>query len=64
MPYPNMPKEKWAMMDKCVADIKTKGNTTNPYAICFDSIMGVKKGINRMMPKKSKPKYKILSRKQ
>ncbi len=40
-----MPKEKWGEMERCVADVKAKGGTTNPYAVCYDSIMGKKKRI-------------------
>ena len=40
MPYANMPKSKWATMDRCVADVKAKGKGKNAYAICYASIMG------------------------
>jgi len=38
-----MPKEMWGEMEKCVANVKSKGGVDNPYAVCYDSIMGKKK---------------------
>ena len=43
MPYPNMPKDKWDEMERCVAEVKARGGVDNPYAVCYDSIMGKKK---------------------
>ena len=43
MPYANMPKSKWAEMERCVAKVKSKGGGKNAYAICYSSIMGAKK---------------------
>jgi hypothetical protein len=39
MPYPGIPKSKWPAMERCVADLKAKGDG-NPYAICHASVMG------------------------
>lgn len=43
MPYPNMPKSKWAAMERCVAEVKAEGGVKNPYAVCHASIMGKKR---------------------
>jgi hypothetical protein len=40
MPYNNMPKSKWAAMERCTADVKAKGKVDNPYSVCYSSIMG------------------------
>lgn len=50
MPYPNLPKEKWNEMDKCVADVK--GKVKNPYAVCYASITGKKRIWKRSLGKK------------
>lgn len=38
MPYPNLPKELWPAMEKCVSEVKAKGKVKNPYAICYSSV--------------------------
>ena len=43
MPYPNMPKSKWAAMEKCVREVKAKNPGKNAYAICYISLMHGKK---------------------
>jgi len=43
MPYANLPKSLWPRMEKCVADVKAKGDVKNAYAICYTSVM--KRGV-------------------
>jgi hypothetical protein len=40
MPYANVPKALWGKMDRCVADVKAKGNVSNAYAVCYKSVVG------------------------
>jgi len=42
MPYRNLPKSKWAAMERCVRRVR-KQKGYNPYAVCFASIKGKKK---------------------
>ena len=51
MPYPGIPPSKTSAMERCVADVKTKGKVKNPYAICHASIMG---SVKRVSAKKKK----------
>jgi hypothetical protein len=40
MPYPNMPEDKWPVMDKCVNDVQVQGHDKqSAIAICYSSIM-------------------------
>ena len=43
MPYKNMPKKHWGKMERCVRELQRKGGVENPYAVCYESIMGKKK---------------------
>ncbi len=56
MPYPNMPESTWTRMERCVADVKAKGGTANPYAVCYSSIMGPRRAILKKSIEKSKKK--------
>ena len=38
MPYPNLPKSLWPQMERCVEEVRKKGNVDNPYAVCYSSI--------------------------
>lgn len=40
MPYANVPKGLWDKMDRCVEQVKAKGNSKNAYAICYASVVG------------------------
>ena len=51
MPYSNLPKSKWVKMERCVASVK--GKVDNPYAVCYNSLMG---GAKRALKNKVKSK--------
>jgi len=40
MPYANVPKALWGKMDRCVEQVKKKGGSKDPYAICYSSVVG------------------------
>lgn len=40
MPYSNIPKSKTKKMERCVASVKKSNPNANPYAVCYDSLMG------------------------
>jgi hypothetical protein len=44
MPYDNVPKALWGKMDRCVAKVKAKGGSKDPYAVCYASVVG--KGVS------------------
>lgn len=48
MPYQNLPKDKWEPMDRCVEQVMGRGHSKDSaIAICYTSIMGDKKKINK-----------------
>lgn len=55
MPYPNLSKNLWPAMERCVASVKAKGNVDNPYAVCYSSVTKnrqVKKIVSKVKSKK------------
>ncbi len=40
MPYANVPKALWPKMERCVAEVKKKGGSKDPYAVCYASVVG------------------------
>lgn len=55
MPYKNLPKSKWAAMERCVRKVKAKGGVSNVYAVCYNSLMG---GTKRAIKRKVKGRKK------
>lgn len=43
MPYTNVPKSKWAKMERCVKRVKRKKGVKSAHAICHSSVVGKRK---------------------